>query len=171
MKNERLAWKEFETWQQDLSQETEKQVNQIRKDVEKEMRTAHREIEDEMYALEDKRDDLEDAFYEEREARVSELQEMQESLREEKMRPLEIEAQELDDQIAVKWQALDVLYAEQDGLTDQIKELQIVVRDLDRQAEFGVLSVISGALENAEEIEKSGGSQAAFESLLPDLTP
>jgi hypothetical protein len=85
------------------------------------------------------------------------------------MRPLEIEAQELDDQIAVKWEALDVLYADQGGLKGEIKELQTVVRDLDRQAEFGVLSVISGALENAEELEKSGGSQAAFESLLPDI--
>ena len=85
------------------------------------------------------------------------------------MLPLEIEAQELDDQIAVKWEALDALYEAQRGLKDEISELEIVVRDLDRQAEFGVLSVIAGALSAAEEIEKSGGSSVAFESLLPDI--
>ena len=94
---------------------------------------------------------------------------MQDSLREEKMRPLEIAAQEIDDQIAAKWEGLDVLYGEQSGLKDQISALEITVRDLDRQAEFGVLNVISGALTAAEEIEKSGGSSAAFESLLPDI--
>ena len=128
-----------------------------------------RDIEDQHEEVENQRDDLEDAFFEERDARIAEIQGMQDSLREEKMLPLEIEAQELDDQIAVKWESLDVLYADQDGLKDQIEALQIVVRDLDRQAEFGVLNVISGALEAAEEMEKSGGSQAAFESLLPDI--
>jgi DNA repair exonuclease SbcCD ATPase subunit len=166
---QQAAWQEFETWQRTRMKETEQQSNQARNDVQKEIKEAQREIEDQMYELEDKREGLEDAFHEEREKRIAELQGLQDGLREEKMRPLEIEAQELDDQIAVKWEALDVLYADQGELKGEIKELQIVVRDLDRQAEFGVLSVISGALENAEELEKSGGSQAAFESLLPDI--
>ena len=163
------AWQEFEVWQRTRFKEAEKQGNEVRNEVQKEMKAAQREIEDQMYALEDKREGLEDAFHEERESRISELKELQNDLREEKMRPLEIEAQELDELIAVKWEALDVLYADQGELKGEIKELQTVVRDLDRQAEFGVLSVISGALENAEELEKSGGSQAAFESLLPDI--
>jgi chromosome segregation ATPase len=163
------AWQEFEVWQRTRFKEAEKQGNEVRNELEKEMKAAQREIEDQMYALEDKREDLEDAFYEERESRIAELKELQNDLREEKMRPLEIQAQELDDLIAVKWETLDVLYADQGGLKGEIEELQTVVRDLDRQAEFGVLSVISGALENAEELEKSGGSQAAFESLLPDI--
>jgi len=163
------AWQEFENWQRTRFKESEVQGNEVRNEVQKEMKEAQREIEDQMYALEDKREGLEDAFHEERDKRITELQGLQDGLREEKMRPLEIEAQELDDQIAVKWEALDVLYTDQGGLKDQIEELQIVVRDLDRQAEFGVLSVISGALENAKELEKSGGSQAAFESLLPDI--
>jgi chromosome segregation ATPase len=163
------AWQEFEVWQRTRFKEAEKQGNEVRNELEKEMKAAQREIEDQMYALEDKREDLEDAFYEERESRIAELKELQNDLREEKMRPLEIQAQELDDLIAVKWETLDVLYSDQGGLKGEIKELQTVVRDLDRQAEFGVLSVISGALENAEELEKSGGSQAAFESLLPDI--
>jgi len=163
------AWQEFEVWQRTRFKEAEKQGNEVRNELEKEMKAAQREIEDQMYALEDKREDLEDAFYEERESRIAELKELQNDLRDEKMRPLEIQAQELDDLIAVKWETLDVLYSDQGGLKGEIKELQTVVRDLDRQAEFGVLSVISGALENAEELEKSGGSQAAFESLLPDI--
>ena len=163
------AWQEFEVWQRTRFKEAEKQGNEVRNELEKEMKAAQREIEDQMYALENKREDLEDAFYEERESRIAELKELQNDLREEKMRPLEIQAQELDDLIAVKWETLDVLYSDQGGLKGEIKELQTVVRDLDRQAEFGVLSVISGALENAEELEKSGGSQAAFESLLPDI--
>ena len=163
------AWQEFEVWQRTRFKEAEKQGNEVRNELEKEMKAAQREIEDQMYALEDKREDLKDAFYEERESRIAELKELQNDLRDEKMRPLEIQAQELDDLIAVKWETLDVLYSDQGGLKGEIKELQTVVRDLDRQAEFGVLSVISGALENAEELEKSGGSQAAFESLLPDI--
>jgi len=163
------AWQEFEVWQRTRFKEAEKQGNEVRNELQKEMKAAQREIEDQMYALENKREDLEDAFYEERESRIAELKELQNDLREEKMRPLEIQAQELDDLIAVKWETLDVLYSDQGGLKGEIKELQTVVRDLDRQAEFGVLSVISGALENAEELEKSGGSQAAFESLLPDI--
>ena len=163
------AWQEFEVWQRTRFKEAEKQGNEVRNELQKEMKAVQREIEDQMYALEDKREGLEEAFYEERESRIAELKELQNDLREEKMRPLEIQAQELDDLIAVKWETLDVLYADQGELKGEIKELQTVVRDLDRQAEFGVLSVISGALENAEELEKSGGSQAAFESLLPDI--
>ena len=177
------AWQEFETWSNSRFEEVEKQANQERKDMEDEGRAIQRDMEDRMFALEDlrndvedqlndvedQREDVEDAFYNEREARITELQGMQDSLREERMLPLEIEAQEIDDQIAVKWEALDVLYAGQSGLKDQISELEITVRDLDRQAEFGVLNVISGALTAAEEMEKSGGSSAAFESLLPDI--
>jgi len=163
------AWREMENWERSRFDEAEDQSNQVRGDLENERTTVQWELEDQMYALEDKRGDVEDAFYEERDTRIVELQEMQDSLREERMLPLEIQAQEIDDQIAVKWEALDALYEAQDGLKDQISELEIVVRDLDRQAEFGVLSVIAGALTAAEEMEKSGGSSAAFESLLPDI--
>jgi chromosome segregation ATPase len=164
-----VAWREMEKWERSRFDEADDQATQARNDLENERTTVQWELEDQMYALEDKRGDVEDAFYEERDTRIVELQEKQDSLREERMLPLEIEAQELDDQIAVKWEALDALYEAQRGLKDEISELEIVVRDLDRQAEFGVLSVIAGALSAAEEIEKSGGSSVAFESLLPDI--
>ena len=163
------AWREMENWERSRFDEAEDQSNQARSDLENERTTVQWELEDQMYALDDKRGDVEEAFYEERDTRIAELQEMQDSLREERMLPLETQAQEIDDQIAVKWEALDALYEAQDGLKDQISELEIVVRDLDRQAEFGVLSVIAGALTAAEEMEKSGGSSAAFETLLPDI--
>ena len=163
------AWREMENWERSRWDEADDQSNQARSDLENERTTIQWELEDQMYALDDKRGDVEEAFYEERDTRIAELQDMQDSLREERMLPLETQAQEIDDQIAVKWEALDALYEAQDGLKDQISELEIVVRDLDRQAEFGVLSVIAGALTAAEEMEKSGGSSAAFETLLPDI--
>jgi hypothetical protein len=47
-----------------------------------------------------------------------------------------------------------------------MKELEVRVRDLDRQAEFGVLNVLTGALENAAELEKKGGV-GSFDSFIP----
>jgi hypothetical protein len=61
-----------------------------------------------------------------------------------------------------------VLYEEQAGLTDQMKELEVRIRDLDRQAEFGVLNVLTGALENVAELEKSGGV-GSFDSFIPGV--
>ena len=50
------------------------------------------------------------------------------------------------------------------------KQKVIVVnrRELDKQAEFGLLGVISTALENADELEKSGG-MSNFQNFLPQL--
>jgi hypothetical protein len=39
---------------------------------------------------------------------------------------------------------------------------------LDRQAEFGVLNVLTGALENVAELEKSGGV-GSFDSFIPGV--
>ena len=50
-----------------------------------------------------------------------------------------------------KWNGLDDLYTEQEKLTSQLGEIEKRVRDLDRQAETGLINVISGALENAKE--------------------
>ena len=85
----------------------------------------------------------------------------------EKMAPLETQAQELDEQIEEKFVALDSLYQQQADLKDQLETLEKQVRDLDRQAEFGVLEVITGAIENAEELEKGGG--IGFESFIPSI--
>ena len=84
------------------------------------------------------------------------------------MLPLEEAANELDALMEERWVALDALYQQQGELTGQLKELQTTVRDLDRQAEFGVLNVITGALEAAEELEKQGGV-GSFDAFLPDM--
>ena len=84
------------------------------------------------------------------------------------MLPLEEAANALDAQLEEQWVALDALYQQQGELTGQLKELEATVRDLDRQAEFGVLGVISGALEAAEELEKQGGV-GSFDAFLPDM--
>ncbi|MEC8912486.1 MAG: hypothetical protein VX478_03580, partial [Chloroflexota bacterium] len=61
------------------------------------------------------------------------------------------------------------LYEKQGKLTSQLEGLEKRVRDLDRQAETGLINVISGALENAKELEK--GEVSSFESFLPQLGP
>ena len=61
-----------------------------------------------------------------------------------------------------------MLYEEQAGLTDQMKDLEVRIRDLDRAAEFGVLNVLTGALENVAELEKSGGV-GNFDSFIPGV--
>ena len=84
------------------------------------------------------------------------------------MSPLEEKAKELDSQIEEKWQQLEGLYSKQSTLTQQLEEVQARVRELDKQAEFGLLGVISTALENADELEKSGG-MSNFQNFLPQL--
>ena len=83
------------------------------------------------------------------------------------MAPLEALAKELDAELENKWNSLDDLYTEQEKLTSQLGEIEKRVRDLDRQAETGLINVISGALENAKELEK--GKVSSFESFLPQV--
>ena len=84
------------------------------------------------------------------------------------MAPLENEAKKLDSVIQERWTELEKLYSEQSALTDRLSALEKRVRDLDRSAEFGLLGVISGALENAQELEKGGGL-TDFGSFLPQM--
>ena len=100
-------------------------------------------------------------------AQVKELEDQKDQLRGEKMAPLEAEAKELDAQLEAKWSDLEALYEQQSKLTSQLEELERRVRDLDRQAETGLINVISGALENVKELEK--GEVSSFESFLPQL--
>ena len=82
------------------------------------------------------------------------------------MAPLEQAARELDAEIETLWEEIGILYDQQSVLTAQLRELEKRVRDLDRRAEFGLLSVISGALDKAKEIERSG-EISDFDSFLP----
>ena len=97
------------------------------------------------------------------------LEDQVDQLREEKFKPMEEAAEALDGEIDDRWVALDALYQEQGELTGQLEELQKRVRDLDRQAEFGVLEVLQGAMDNVEEMEKGGGGIGSFDAFLPQI--
>jgi chromosome segregation ATPase len=152
----------------EAKKEVEKQEEEIKKKAQEEGRGIRDQIQQEMQALDEKRDQLDDEFRKERKAKQAELEGQTDQLRTEKFQPLETQAKGLDAEIESKWDDLSALYEQQSALTAQLKELQITVRDLDRQAEFGVLNVISGALENAEELEKQGGI-GSFDAFLPDM--
>jgi DNA repair exonuclease SbcCD ATPase subunit len=173
------AWKDFENWQREGNREIEKLQKEGQRKIEtlqqemgqqgeSEMREARDEMEARMWALQETRDQLEDAFDDEVESAIEELDNQTEQLREEYMLPLEEQARELDTEIEIKWVTLDDLYEQQGTLTSQLKEVEQTVRELDREAEFGVIEVISGALENAEELEKQGGIDS-FDRFLPQI--
>ena len=170
-------WEEFENSQRGDRRALEEEIDDLRDGIEDLMDDKQREAEDAMNALrqgleermrglEDQRDEFDDAFDEEIEQKQAELDDLIEVLREESMQPLEEKSVALDEEIEVRWLALEVLYEEQGGLTDQMKDLEVRIRDLDRQAEFGVLNVLTGALENVAELEKSGGV-GSFDSFIP----
>ena len=160
--------KEVGKFKNEAKKEVEKQEEEIKKKAQEEGRGIREQIQQEMQALDEKRDQLDDEFRKERKAKQAELEGQTEQLRKEKFQPLETQAKGLDAEIESKWDDLSALYEQQSALTAQLKELQITVRDLDRQAEFGVLNVITGALENAEELEKQGGL-GSFDAFLPDM--
>ena len=160
--------KEVGKFKNEAKKEVEKQEEEIKKKAQEEGRGIREQIQQEMQALDEKRDQLDDEFRKERKAKQAELEGQTDQLRKEKFQPLETQAKGLDAEIESKWDDLSALYEQQSALTAQLKELQIPVRDLDRQAEFGVLNVISGALENAEELEKQGGI-GSFDAFLPDM--
>ena len=159
---------EIGAFKREAKKEVEKQEKEIQKKAEDEGKGIRDQIQQEMQALNEKREQLDDEFRKERKAKQAELEGQTDQLRKEKFQPLETQAKELDGQLEERWIALDALYQQQGELTGQLKELQATVRDLDRQAEFGVLNVISGALENAEELEKQGGV-GSFDAFLPDM--
>jgi DNA repair exonuclease SbcCD ATPase subunit len=161
--------KEVGKFKNEAKKEVEKQQEEIKKKAQEEGRGIRDQIQQEKQALDEQRDQLDDEFRKERKAKQADLEGQTDQLREEKFQPLETQAKELDADIESKWGDLSVLYEQQSALTAQLKELQVTVRDLDRQAEFGVLNVISGALENAEELEKQGGI-GSFDAFLPDLS-
>lgn len=163
---EETGWKELDDWQRNRQREVQDETDEIRKVVERKIRDATREIEDAFYALDEKREDLEESFWVERDGQRRELESQRDALFEEKMAPLELAARGLDTEIATRWEELGKLYDQQSVLTAQLKELEMRVRDLDRRAEFGLLGVISGALDKAKEIERSG-EISDFDSFLP----
>ena len=83
------------------------------------------------------------------------------------MKPLEDQEKLITASYDEQWALIDSLYESQATLVQQISDLEKTVRDLDRQAEFEVLGVITGALTAAEELEQKSG-MGSFESFLPN---
>ena len=80
---------------------------------------------------------------------------------------MEAQAKALESQIDAKFSQLDSLYETQEQYKSQLESLQARVQELDRQAEFGLLSVINDAIQNVEQIEAGGTGRAiGFDSLL-----
>jgi hypothetical protein len=180
-KFEQTAWNQVNEKQQIGQRLIENQANEIRDNAEDELNDARNAIEDEMWAIEDQfeeledqrgdiedqRGDLEKAFYTERDLMVKELEGMTDALLEEKMKPLEDQEKLITASYDEQWALIESLYESQATLVQQISDLEKTVRDLDRQAEFEVLGVITGALTAAEELEQKSG-MGSFESFLPN---
>ncbi|MDP7560719.1 MAG: hypothetical protein QF745_09280, partial [Planctomycetota bacterium] len=165
---QREGQREIEKRQEEDEREIQSLQQEMGQEAKSEMREARDEMEAKMLAIEEKRDQLDYAFRVEQEIAIEELENQTEQLRDEYMRPLEEQAHELDTEIDNKWVELSDLYEQQGTLTSELKEVERTVRELDRQAEFGVIEVISGALESAEELEKQGGI-GSFDSFLPQI--
>jgi chromosome segregation ATPase len=171
-------WQEFEKWSKTQGNEVQEGVENEFRDIEDafyvledkryEFEDKMDEIDDKRKDLEDKRKDIEKSLRAERKKQQQELESQKDLIFEEKMRPLEEKAKALDSQLEEKWQQLEALYSKQSVLTQQLEEVQARVRELDKQAEFGLLAVISTALENADELEKSGG-MSNFKNFLPQI--
>ena len=97
---------------------------------------------------------------------------MRDELYEERLAPIEAELAELDEEISAKFESIEGLYEQQEQLASQLEELEAQVRELDQEAEFGLLSVISGAIENAEKLEQNPASLAGTAGVsLTDFLP
>ena len=97
---------------------------------------------------------------------------MRDELYEERMAPIEEEIAYLDDEIGAKFASIEGLYQQQEDLAGQLEDLEAQVRELDQEAEFGLLSVISGAIDNAEKLEQNPASLAGAAGVsLTDFLP
>ena len=64
------------------------------------------------------------------------------------------------------------MYEQQEELATQLEALEEQVKQLDKEAEFGLLSVISGSIENAEKLEQNAASLAGAAGVsLTDFLP
>ena len=165
------TWGEFDKWikiRQDEIEDLTKQNWDNFEDEAKALRkNLERNMEDERDALDQKRKDSEKAFKDlEKTARI-EIENEQDRIFEEVLAPLEAQAKDLESQIDAKFAELDSLYETQENYKSQLESLQARVQQLDRQAEFGLLSVINDAISNVEQLDAGGTGRAiGFDSLL-----
>jgi chromosome segregation ATPase len=155
-------WRDFETEGRDAY-----------KNLDRELKERHEtEIEGMRRELDESRDNLQQAFEAEREEVIQEIENMRDELYEERMAPIEEEITYLDEKIGLKFQSIEGLYQQQEELAGQLEGLEAQVRKLDQKAEFGLLSVIGGAINNAEKLEQNPASMAGAPGVsLADFLP
>jgi len=154
-------WKDFENESRDSHKGADREFKEKRKAIDQERRE-----------LEENRDNLGQAFEAEREEAIQEIENMRDELYEERMAPIEEEIAYLDDEIGAKFASIEGLYQQQEDLAGQLEDLEAQVRELDQEAEFGLLSVISGAIDNAEKLEQNPASLAGAAGVsLTDFLP
>ena len=141
-------WREFET-------EGREAFNNLDREFKERHKT---EIEDMRSELHSISDNMKQAFEAEREVTINEIESIRDELYEERLAPIETEISDLDEEIGAKFASIEGLYEQQEQLASQLKELEAQVRELDQEAEFGLLSVISGAIDNAEKLEQNPAS-------------
>ena len=163
--------------------DAEKGMKQMWRDFDNETRDAHkqidREFKDKRKAIEEEREGIEEdinnlreGFEEAREAAVQEIEAQRDQLYEERMAPIEGELAAIDEEIEAKFASIEGLYQQQEELAGQLEDLEAQVRELDQEAEFGLLSVISGAIDNAEKLEQNPASLAGAAGVsLTDFLP
>ena len=128
------------------------------------------EIQSEYENLEAKKQEAEKAFEDQINAQIEKLEEEKQARIAEHIMPLQSVADDIQGQISVKWDELENLYSEQDELKQQLTDIQARVQDLDRQAEYGLLNVINGAIQNVEQIENAPVAVTDLSSVLDIAT-
>tara|TARA_B100000959_G_scaffold35074_1_gene33485 strand:+ start:451 stop:3306 length:2856 start_codon:yes stop_codon:yes gene_type:complete len=155
-------WIDFETEGRDAFENLDRELNERHKT----------EIEDMRRELDENRRNLQQAFEAEREEIIQEIEDMRDQLYEERMSPIEAEIDHLDEEIGAKYASIEGLYQQQEDLAGQLEDLEAQVRKLDQKAEFGLLSVIDGAINNTEKLEQNPASMAGAPGVsLADFLP
>jgi hypothetical protein len=142
---------ELEDEEKTLMEDLRESAEQADKELQKRYEAEYEKVETSMEALSLKEKDLDSVLDQERQLQMEGLESQKDVMYEERMKPLEDKINAVDEEIASKWGSLEVLYKQQTKLSEQLEMLEREVRELDRQAEFGLLSVISGAIDNATE--------------------
>lgn len=142
---------ELEDEEKTLMEDLRESAEQADKELQKKYEAEYEKVEASMEALSVKEKDLDSFLDQERQLQIEGLESQKDVMYEERIKPLEDEINAVDEKIASKWGSLEVLYKQQTKLSEKLEVLEREVRELDRQAEFGLLSVISGAIDNAAE--------------------
>lgn len=134
-----------------LYSETQKSADRAVEELQTKFEGRQRDLENSKDALMEKERNLDDFLEKERQSQIEGLESQKDDMYQDRMRPLEDKINAVDDEISSIWIELESLYKQQSKLGERLEGLEMEVKELDRQAEFGLLSVISGAIDNANE--------------------